>query len=54
MMKSIKLYQGRVFVEDSLRESQEIKNVSVLDNFDQIDFVTKERLIFPETAYNTL
>ena len=54
VQKSIVLYDNKIFVEDSLRESQEIKNVKLLENYNEIDFVTEPKIIYPETAYNTL
>ena len=54
MAKKVKLYQDKVFVEDALREAQAIQCVQSLDNFDKISYITEEKLIVPETAYNTL
>lgn len=52
--KNTKLYQNKIFVEDSLRESQEEKNVFSFDNFDEISFVTEDKIVNQDTVYNTL
>lgn len=50
----IKLYQGKIFVEDAIREWQSVPNVQSFDNFDKLHFFEEKNLIRHPTVLNQL